>query len=699
MIEAMLKARDTNHSILVRYGKVLFCGAGGTGKSNFLNLLIRDGFQSLHISTDVAKPQQVTMKAQVSDEFEFEKMDIDKEILLLTSYLQEQLRSQPITTLNDDNVQAPSQDDEPTDKKSNPTADSEFALFNLDTKEEKPLKPPGKIWDILTFVDTGGQPQFINMLPVVNSFAMITFIVHDMSKGLHNEVEVMHKDKKGKDSHNPYTEKYNNLELIKTLISYASNIILPDNKFLNDLKDKFDNCSRGKAFSLISLVGTHSDKISEERIAEIDKELVEKLKPSGEAEKVHPHLHENYRYLVPVDNEKQSKADDISNKKFTDPSKIREHIYKQLQKQDHYPVPVHWILLELEIRKKCGYKKFISYKDVLQLSKEKKLGDEDFVKKGLRFHHLFGVLLYFEKVEGMRDLIITDHRWLFEKLTKIVVDSYKSIPDTTRELEYRENSGILTETALDELDIDSDFEMAGINITNKPIDPKKAFLELLKYLQIVAEIYKTYKSPAQLFMPVLLDGYNLSCVQEIYTQSRRFVTTTNETIDSVPLLIQFESGDGTNFFPRGIFCFLVVQLINSTESKWEPYRQAYRNFITLINEDISLYITLIDKIFVLEVLVTPVTKDVKLDAGIHGIMFDMINNSLVDFGKEFNISVELNYGFMCKSKKCSDKKPHISCVKRKKNIVSYCIYKEPTKLEREHDVWLENFYKVHIITC
>ena len=674
----------------MRYGKVLFCGAGGTGKSNFLNLLIRDDFQSLHISTDVAKPQQVTIKAQVSDEIEFKKMDIDEEILQLKSYLQEQ---QHITTLNDDNV--PSQHDEqPTGKKSNPTADSEFALFNLDPKEEKPLKPPGKIWDILTFVDTGGQPQFINMLPVVNSFEMITFIVHDMSKGLHNKVEVMHKDKKGEDSHNPYTEKYTNLELIKTLISYANNIILPDNKFLNDLQGKVDNCSRGKAFSLISLVGTHSEKISEECIAEIDKELVGKLKPSGEAKKIHPQLNENYRYLVPVDNEKQSKADDISNKKFTDPLKIRKHIYKQLQKQDHYPVPVNWLLLDLEIRKKCGDKKFISYKDVLQLSKEKKLGDEDFVKNGLRFHHLFGVLLYFEKVEGMRDLIITDHRWLFEKLTKIVVDSYKSKPDIICELEDRENSGILTETVLDELDIDSDFKMAGINITNTPIDPKKAFLELLKYLRIVAEIYKTNKSSAQLFMPVLLDGYNLSCVQGIYEQARCFVTTTNETIDSVPLLIQFESGDGTNFFPRGIFCFLVVQLINSTESKWEPYGQAYKNFITLINEDISLYITLIDKIFVLEVLVTPVTEDVKLDAGVHGIMFDMINNSLVNFGKEFNISIELNYGFMCKSKKCSDKNPHISCVKRKKNIVSYCIYKEPTKLEREHDVWLENFYKV-----
>ena len=328
----MLKARDANCSIHVRYGKVLFCGAGGTGKSNFLNLLMRDDFQCLHISTEVSKPQQLTMKAQVSgnDEVEFEKMDIDKEILLLTAYLQEKLdvssQAIDITTLSDDKAQVPSQDDEPTDKKYITTADSEFALVNVDPNIKKPLKAPGEIWDILTFMDTGGQPQFISMLPVVNSFAMITFIVHDMKKGLHNKVEVIHGNEKGEKSFELYTEEYTNLKLIETLMCYANSIKLADKKFLNGLKEKGGDCSRGKASSLISLVGTHSGEISEEDICKIDKDLVEILKPSGATKNVHPYLNENYRYLVPVDNKKQSEADDISNNKFTDPSKIRKYI-------------------------------------------------------------------------------------------------------------------------------------------------------------------------------------------------------------------------------------------------------------------------------------------------------------------------------------------------------------------------------------
>ena len=69
-IEAtMLKARDAKYSVPLRYGKVLFCGASAAGKSNFLKLLMEEDFQSLHISSEVLKPQQVTiaMKAVISE--------------------------------------------------------------------------------------------------------------------------------------------------------------------------------------------------------------------------------------------------------------------------------------------------------------------------------------------------------------------------------------------------------------------------------------------------------------------------------------------------------------------------------------------------------------------------------------------------------------------------------------------------------
>ena len=61
IIQSLSKAREEKCLIKVRYGKVLVCRASAAGKTNFLNLLMEENFQPKHISTEVAKPQQITI--------------------------------------------------------------------------------------------------------------------------------------------------------------------------------------------------------------------------------------------------------------------------------------------------------------------------------------------------------------------------------------------------------------------------------------------------------------------------------------------------------------------------------------------------------------------------------------------------------------------------------------------------------------
>ena len=94
------------------------------------------------------------------------------------------------------------------------------------------------------------------------------------------------------------------LQLIETLISYASNILQPDTKFLDKVKverkinEVFDTRS-------ISLVGTHSgdDQLSEDEIRKLDDELTKVLINSG-IKYIRPKLNKHYQFLVPVDNKK-----------------------------------------------------------------------------------------------------------------------------------------------------------------------------------------------------------------------------------------------------------------------------------------------------------------------------------------------------------------------------------------------------------
>ena len=731
----MLKARDAKYSVPIRYGKVLFCGAAAAGKSNFLHLLMKEDFQELHISTEVLKPQQVTiaMKAVISSsegEVEFTKMNVDEEILQLESYLpqpddisitsssddeldsntdEEILLQSPLPQLEDipsaDNLQTRNaaldgallqqSSPEPLSPYLEGNSSRKLTFANVKTGVKRlELKGPEEVWDILTFMDTGGQPQFISMLPAVNSFAMITFIIHKMKAGGQNSlnkiVEVQYGNEKGEVSHKPHPHKYTYLQLIETLFSYASNILKPDTTFLDKVKTESKKFEKTRS---IVLTGTHSghDQLSENDIKAIDEELTKTVQKSG-IDYIKPKLNKTYEFLVPVDNKKQGKNSEVQvtaedTKRYTNPSDIRRYIHQFLNYQDTIHVPVKWLLLELEIRKVCQQKKncnLISYDNVLKLAKEKSLGyngefgddvdvdGEQFIKHGLRFHHSFGVLLYFEDVESMQKLVITNHQWLFNKLSKIV--EYSFTCDTVEEMEDLKN-GIFKKSLLasDILDISKDFKDSQIDITS--VDPINAFLKLLEYLRIAAPING---NAVKYFMPSLLDSCELTDLKEKVPEYK--------ANDIEPLLIQFKSTDNKTYsFPRGTLCFLVVELMVSM--KWEPCDQAYVNLITLFKKDTAHYVTLIDRIFCLEVHVS-----YDRDSSIHDEARDIIDKALHTVGRKLKIDCNLCHGFTCPCKRIE--KMHISYLTIDITKHCWCKKNSVTKLTDLHGVWLKTYFKV-----
>ena len=703
---------------------MLLCGAGAAGKTNFLNLLMEEDFEQDHISTALTKQQQVAIKVQPlensNSKIYFKKMDVDAEIDLLWQYLPEKY-----TTLS---IQKTTRDEEKNDAFESKlqvtctTVEGTMAdkIAANTIGKNKPHKNPvvkssKKVWDVLTFVDTGGQPQFISMLPAVNNFAMVTFIVHKLIGGkdsLAEQVVVIHNSEK------QGTLEYTYYDLIKTLMSYASSILLPNTEFLKNKsnptffchqlkslklyvsnillpikeffkgkssctsdEDKKGTLNKEKKLSSISFVGTHSSKVLQHNIKEIDDELIKIITLSG-AKNIRPSLNNNYEYLVPLDSKVQEKTSvvvDENDEIYTDPSKLRNYIHDWLKEQEVYSVPIQWLLLELEIRKVCNAesRNFMMYEEVLKLGRDKNLGKDDFIKNGLRFHHLFGVLLFFE-IKGMPELIITNHQWLFDKLTDIVLYSFKANCNSNEELEkYRK--GIVDEVLLDKLKISKDFENSGIE---KHFDkPKKYFLELLQHLRIIAS---SKQDSTQYFMPSLLKSCGLTNKREKIPGKKSFQIKSIESMNSEPLLIQFsKSYDSTSLFPRGIFCFLVVQLMNCTD--WVSYGQAYGNMISFAKQDSLHYITLIDHIFFLEVHVRPYESDYEpANDDVFITVKDIILDALSEVGDRLNISVEVEYGFQCT--KC--KESHIS-VYTKNPECFFCVNGQPTRLKESHKIWLE----------
>ena len=685
VIKWMVEAREKGDTIRVRYGKVLFSGSSAAGKTSFFRLLMKESLDDQYKSTGLADPKRVITKVYLhsNENIEFKELDFETEISQLTSHLDTKISSTaPYETKDTMSIAANSE--LITEIESNMAVKSEIHLSSNSGIHHISKKSSEKIWDILTFVDTGGQPEYINMLPAVNSCVMITFVVHKMKGGvktLNNPVTVIHSDKHGES----YSLGYTNLDLIKTLMSFTNNNLLRKKPFLDDV------CYRkGNLVSYLSFIGTHLDEVPENNVRKIDEVLITTVSDSGLID-VFTQLTSDYTHIVPVDNTTAGQTNEDKNA-----NKIRKKVYDLLQDQDIYDVPYVWILLELEIRNVCKKRgcPFITYTEVLELCKKQQLSEnEDFIKNGLKFHHLFGVLLYFDEVIGMQNIIITNHKWLFDKLTNIVVFPHRNSFSNTEVYYDFKLRGIFNETLLDHINLMEDFMISGIEF-----DTKKSFLNLLKHLNIIAPLKNSTKN----FMPCLLSSCdlaeNLERILQNYGTSC-IATDDNSNLPAEPLLIQFTKHSSSNqsgSFPRGVYCCLVVRLFQDNP-EWIPQwstnteKKIFNNLVTFFIEDrgYGYYITLVDRLFFLELHITHYGEKVCRSAIYHKI-FSTVSETLLRVGKGLNFhDFSLNHGFLCH--KCKKPEVHMAKLHKQNKEFLFCYSNQATKLTPAHKIWLKDF--------
>jgi len=684
MLDFMLEACRKGETMKVRFGRVLFSGASAAGKTNFCNLLLKKEFQPQHISTGLRESERVSaMKigTQQSDNgVLFDKLDLEHEKFDLW------------WCLNTFTEQAENAHDDESDEEAENndqyetlcTVERDLAAKNLSGGKNLPNGPLDKdeILNTLTFLDTGGQPQFINMLPAVNSCAMVTFIVHNMKNSLTSPVTVTHGRKDSTKSFEPYNNDCTNLQLIKSLISFTDNVLCgrrPTAIFSDE------NIIKGENKSYVAFIGTHLDTASQED-RNIMNKFLEKIIPDSQLSHVWKWVHKDYKYLIPVDNT-TALTDDEDESAVV----IRNKLYDALCEQNTYHVPIVWIILDLEIRQICQerHNHAISYAEVVELCREKKLlNKEDDIKNGLRFHHLFGTLLYFEEVEEISDIVFTDLQWLFDKLTAMVMQSYNSDIKASEDFEHK---GIFRATLLKKTDFTIK-EFRGINSPNK--DFKEQFLKLLEHLKIIAPIKQPSGIVEKYFMPCLLKScsfnQNGNCHHFLEDYGRQ---TVGGNIEVPPLVIQLtrclSSGEECSAFPRGVFCCLVVELLQD-DSIWElvwsnKTDEVFDNLVTLSYKNTDHKVTLMDKILFLEVQIRHENSSEVL---VHCSIKKCLETYLKDICDRLNFyNYNITSGFVCTKCQVGDRLgEHVAKLSANRRSFT-CRYGKSTKVSASHAVW------------
>ena len=371
--------------------------------------------------------------------------------------------------------------------------DSNLSTFNsiINAENSKPVtNHPGEVLNIITLIDTGGQPEYIHLLPTINIYPTVTFVIHDLSKSLSDQVLVEY-SQHGKHMFTPYHLNYSNLDMIKLLMS-AANDSVEISTAIADIPQLVTTPGTNKK-SYICLVGTHADKVQWQTVVEMESELNTSVTKTDYETAVWQN--DQGMVLFSVDNTT------AGNEYTEDPmaNVIRSRIETIAKEKDIYELPIMWLLLELEIRQACSkrQKSYISFHDCVTLARETGLiSKEEEVKNVLLYHHLLGVLIYFEEVPGLCDYVIVDHRWWFDKLSNIISITFHQASLDHHAVQKLKYQGLLSKELLQYVEWND-------------VIKEEFFLSLLVHLRIVTPVVNVKQEIQEYFIPFVLPACNL----------------------------------------------------------------------------------------------------------------------------------------------------------------------------------------------
>ena len=366
----------------------------------------------------------------------------------------------------------------------------------------------------LYLTDSGGQPQFQELLPALVVGPSIFIVVIPLDKDLNSKFDVEYE----RPDEAKYMQKFTSSltieeDLVRSLATIAST--------------KYEDIYGNKVQPRVMFVATFKDKVlwEEDRLRRL-KELQDLVK---ETDVFHDGMVVDSSETQMVFTINNVSADEAEK----DAKKIRD-AFSKVAKYFKIPIPHSWLFFGILIQHHFAKDSVICRDECLKVAQECGIHEETEFETALQFlHKQTGVLHYYKVPPELNQVVIRDPQHLFSRVNQLVektfifeeIPSIKCCDDFKRGIFKRADYEILTE-----------------EFSKSKLSPSM-LLKLLEHLKVVVPLddSETY------FMP---------CAIAHLDEASSSHTKQSDTIP--PLLITFKSG----YCPKGLFGSLVACIAN-----------------------------------------------------------------------------------------------------------------------------------------
>ena len=530
----------------------------------------------------------------------------------------------------------------------------------------KDIKHLFKDTALLKMEDTGGQPEFMDMLPALTIGPALYLLFCKLIDDLLSNYTVSYLSESGEFT-TPVQSTYTVEEVLLTALASVSCFNSYSTHISSDESSE-DKLLRSCNKSVAYILGTHKDLVTEQEIAEFDEKLQNSIRSTDFFQKNLVQFSSQDRMVLPIDN-MHGGEDEIK--------KVRQFLEEGMKKHfKKLSIPASWLVLSLCLRKR--EERTASLQSVLQLAGELGMLERE-AKLALWFlHHYAGVLMYFPKLAELKDTVISDTQIVYDSATNLIVNTFKfgtvSVAASER---FRETGQFSLE----------DIRGATAQVSGDYI-PLLKLVKLLEHLNIIAPITTSPASSSQssevtYFMPCVLQNATHEELDEWWKNN-----SSPHSNSPAPLFIHYNCG----FSLIGVFPAMIANLVGnkSLHLVVDGIKKNRMQFLMLEGDYDTVTLISHPKYYAAHITREPdaETPIHEVCSAVRGIVESTLN--IVTSNMNYSFCAEYQLSFECPSHPGRD---HLCTVSRKDAVPRFMCCQSnkkqprPVKMQSQHLTW------------